>query len=144
MQAPSRKSTEGMKSSGENSTSSIPQSLSSQQWLFLQHVAKLITWAADKGMQLTGGELYRPDATQRLYLAQGKSKVRFSRHQQRLAIDLNLFLAGVYQQHTEAYAPLGAYWCSLHPLNRWGGDWNKDGRTDTTGLRDGNHFEMAI
>ena len=46
-----------------------------------------------------------------------------SLHYERLAVDLNLFINGVWitKDHPE-WQFLGAYWKGLHPLNRWGGD----------------------
>lgn len=114
-----------------------------KQWIFLKNVARLIAWAESQGFELTGGELYRPQATQKIYLQQGLSRTANSRHTQRLAIDLNLFIGGKYQTQTLAYRPLGIFWCSLHTLNRWGGDWNGNGLSSDEKLQDGNHFEMA-
>jgi hypothetical protein len=48
-------------------------------------------------------------------------------------VDFNLFVAGVYMTNSGAYKPIGEYWKSLNPLNRWGGDFTKP---------DGNHFSM--
>jgi peptidoglycan L-alanyl-D-glutamate endopeptidase CwlK len=110
-------------------------SMSDEQWAFLQDVAALVALAAERGWNLTGGELWRTDDQQRLYIEQGKSWTSRSRHQDRLAIDLNLFLDGVYQQSTEAYRDLGRAWEALSPHNVWAV------RLRSGRLTDGNHFE---
>jgi hypothetical protein len=103
-----------------------------KQSIFLLNVAKLIIWSFDNGMELTAGEMYRTDEQQAIYLQQGKSKVQRSRHQDRLAVDLNLFVGGIYRTDKESYKPLATYWKSLHPDNVAGYDWGWDA----------NHFEM--
>jgi hypothetical protein len=110
-------------------------SINDDQSLFLQDVAKLISFAhTQKGIMLTGGELYRTAEQQAIYLAKGLTKVKLSQHQKRLAIDLNLFIDGVYQSEKEAYKFLSDYWKSLSPKNRSGYDWGWDA----------NHFERTI
>lgn len=116
--------------------------LSEKQGIFLLNVAKLIQWVNEQDQWVTGGELHRPDELQKIYVESGKSKTLDGQHPKRLAIDLNLFIEGVYRSDTEAYKPLGQFWVSLHPDNRWGGDWNKDGATEDERFSDGNHFEM--
>lgn len=106
--------------------------LRQKQSIFLKNVAKLIAWAFDNGYELTGGELLRTDEQQAIHRKNGKSKVSRSKHQDKLAIDLNLFINGKYQTSNAAYKPLAEYWKSLHPNNRAGYDWGWDG----------NHFEM--
>jgi hypothetical protein len=82
--------------------------------------------------ELTFGEAWRPDFVQQKYLAEGKTTVKRSKHQDRIAIDLNLFIDGEYQTNTASYRPLGETWKDLGGV--WGGDWK--------GLPDGNHFEL--
>lgn len=117
-------------------------SLVNKQWIFLQNVAKLIQFAAAEGYVLTGGELYRTADQQKIFLRNGQSLSKYSKHQDRLAIDLNLFIGGRYVTQTEQYEPLGIHWRALHPLNVWGGDWNSNGNMQDERLSDGNHFEM--
>jgi len=95
-----------------------------RQVRFLQMVGRLILWAGEHGYGLTLGDGYRDPRVVWTY----GSKV--SKHRERLAVDLNLYIGGVYQEATEAHAPLGAYWESLGGI--WGGRWN-----------DGNHYESA-
>lgn len=105
-----------------------------KQSVFLLNVADLIQWAFCNGYELTGGELWRPQEMQDIYLKQGKTKVKRSKHQDRLAIDLNLFIDGKYRTANEDYKELAEYWKSLHPDNIAGYDWGWDG----------NHFEMKL
>jgi hypothetical protein len=106
-----------------------------KQSTFLMNVSKLIQWAFANGFELTGGELLRPKEMQTLYVQQGKSKTMDSKHLDKLAIDLNLFINGVYQTDTASYKPLADFWQSLNPANRAGYYF--------TSLKDGNHFEMT-
>lgn len=55
-------------------------------------------------------------------------------HSVGLAVDLNLFKDGVYLTTSESHAPLGAFWKTLHPLARWGGDFKP--------RPDGNHYSF--
>lgn len=106
--------------------------MSQAQQGFAQMVAKLIQWAAAAGYAVTLGEAFRTQEQAELYAINGKG-IADSQHCKRLAIDLNLFINGQYKTATEDYKPLGEYWKSLNPLNRWGGDFTK--------RPDGNHFE---
>ena len=90
-----------------------------KQQLFASMVPRLIDFAYDNGYKVTLGDAYRSDAV--------KYGHANSLHRKRLAIDLNLFREGEYLTSTDAHAPLGAYWCNLHPANRWGGMDGKDG-----------------
>lgn len=110
--------------------------LSDHQWKFLKDVALLVLYAESRGHKLTGGELHRPEQLQELYKKQGKSNTNEGYHPKRLAIDLNLFINGVYQTDTEAYKGLGMFWEDLDELNRWGGNFST--------IKDGNHFERAV
>lgn len=106
--------------------------LADKQALFALNIAKLILWGHERGYSFTFGSAYRsiPEAAQESDAGRG---IRNSLHTLRLAIDLNLFVRGQYLPQTDAHRPLGAYWKSLHPLNRWGGDFSKP---------DGNHYSM--
>lgn len=105
--------------------------LSEIQGEFARDVAKLIEWVDVQGWYVTLGSAWRPLSEQRRLVASGASKTMHSQHLNRLAIDLNLFIDGDYQLDTDEYWLMGEYWKSLHPDNRWGGDWGWDG----------NHFE---
>lgn len=122
--------------------------LREKQSLFLRNASKLITWAFDNGFELTIGEGLRTSEQQLLYfegysiekLGSGlhfvktsrKTKTLKSKHLEKLAIDLNLFIGGVYQTDSNAYKPIAEYWKSLNENNDAGYFWGWDG----------NHFEM--
>ena len=104
-----------------------------EQAAFLQDACKLIQYAADQGWTVTGGELYRTPEQQEIYLKTGRSKTMASNHLKRCAIDLNFFKNGQLIWDKQQLAPLGQYWESLNPKNRWGGNFKS--------LVDVPHFE---
>lgn len=108
--------------------------LREKQSLFVRLVGKLIEYAYSQGYELTFAEAYRPPELARLN-AQNGSGITNSLHCDRLAIDLNLFRAGIYMDRTEHHQPLGEFWESLHPDCRWGGRFK--------GRPDGNHYSMT-
>ena len=107
-----------------------PKTLSAKQREFTFLVAQLIIWACSEGFELTFGDAYRDEDTQRKMVEKGLSKTMKSKHLERLAIDLNLFVHGKYTTNPDDYKPLGEYWESLGGV--WGGRWK---------MRDANHFE---
>lgn len=107
--------------------------LREKQSLFAVNLAKLILWINEQpGHTCTVGEVWRPDEMQGVYLQTGKSKAKRSRHQDKLAADINLFVNNNYCSDGEAYKGAAEYWKSLHPDNVAGYDWGWDA----------NHFEM--
>jgi hypothetical protein len=95
-----------------------------QQCLFLKDITKLINWAVEQGYIVTEGEGWRTQEQQDIYWNTGKTKVKHSRHQDRLAHDFNFFLQdGTYLTTKEQIQPIGDYWESLSPENTWGGNW---------------------
>jgi hypothetical protein len=117
-------------------------SLSDKQQIFTENVGKLIDYAYENGIGLTFGEAYRTRAQQQIYVNQGKSKTMNSKHLRRLAVDFNFFIDGNLTYDFEDVKCLGDYWESLHPSNRWGGDWNNNEIAD--GFIDTPHFEMNV
>lgn len=107
--------------------------LRQRQSVFAKNVALLLLFAYEQGYEVTFGEAWRPPATVAVYAEDGRGSGS-SVHPLRLAVDLNLFKAGRYLRSTQAHEPLGRYWKSLHPDNRWGGDFS--------GRKDGNHYSM--
>lgn len=104
--------------------------LSEKQQLFTVMIANLIRFAEEKGYRLTFGEAYRTPEQAALNAKKG-SGIANSLHTQRLAVDFNLFINGVYQTDSAAYRPLGEYWESIG--GSWGGRFSKP---------DGNHFSL--
>lgn len=111
-------------------------SLSQEQAAFLVDACKLIQYATEQGWMVTGGELYRTPEQQEIYLKTGRSKTMASNHLKRCAIDLNFFKDGKLVWDKAQIAPLGAYWESLNPKNRWGGNFKS--------LVDVPHFERNV
>lgn len=104
--------------------------LSQKQQQFTQMVGQLIAWSFANGYALTLGEAYRTPEQAKLNAASGAG-IANSLHIQRLAIDFNLFIGGVWQTDSKAFLPLGEYWESLG--GSWGGRFKKP---------DGNHFSL--
>jgi len=116
--------------------------LSDHQQLFTRNIAKLISYAHLMGFGLSFGHAWRsPEEQQRLF-DQGLSRTHASQHLSRLAVDFNVFLAGRLCLEWSTIKILGDYWESLHPDNRWGGDWNGNELQD--GFIDCPHFEMVV
>lgn len=101
------------------------------QQQFTVHVSMLIAYIAGVGYGVTFGEAWRTDEQQAIYRQSGKSKAARSRHQDRLAVDLNLFADGVYLTDRDSYKTAAEFWISLHPDNVAGYSWGWDA----------NHFE---
>jgi hypothetical protein len=109
-----------------------------KQSLFSQNVATLIIYIKNAGFLCTFGEAYRTPEQAQIYAKEGKG-IADSLHCKRLAIDLNLFSKdGHYLTDHDSYARFGEYWKTLHPFNRWGGDFPEYGGK----LCDPDHFEM--
>ena len=123
-----------------------------KQIIFTNNIAKLIVKAEELGVGLTFGEAYRTIEQQYLYfygknlaliggeldVVKGKvrSKTLKSNHLRRLAVDFNFFINGKLTYSHEKVDELGAYWESLNPLNRWGGNFKS--------IKDTPHFEMNV
>ena len=94
------------------------ETLRQKQSRFVRLIALLIIYANTHGYELTFGDAYAKSG-----------HMTNSLHYSRLAIDLNLFRAGVYLDESEDHKTLGVYWESL------GGSWG--GR-----FGDGNHYSL--
>ncbi|MBE9532013.1 MAG: M15 family metallopeptidase [Proteobacteria bacterium] len=93
--------------------------LSEKQRGFTLMVTELVLFSYARGLELTLGEAYRTKEQQELHIKSGLSRVKHSRHQDRLAIDMNLFVDGAYVRDKERYRVLGEKWEALG--GRWGG-----------------------
>ena len=80
---------------------------------------------------------------QDVYVYMGRSRVRHSRHQDKLAFDIFLLEEGEFITDVEKYRSLGDFWKSLDSKNRWGGDFKKLEGEWQIGLSDPFHFEHA-
>lgn len=108
--------------------------MSKLQEEFAQSAARLIQQAATLGYTVTLGEAWRtPQQAQ--WNADHGTGISHSLHIERLAIDLNFFKDGAYIQDGSKLQDIGAWWKSLGPNYRWGGDFHH--------LPDGNHFSLS-
>lgn len=106
--------------------------LSEKQRLFMLLLGRFLVWIHDQGLEVVGGQLQRTQAEADRNAAAGTG-ISKSLHIKCLAIDLMLFIDGIYKTETEDYRALGEYWESLHTLCRWGGRFSHP---------DGNHFSL--
>jgi hypothetical protein len=104
------------------------------QRAFTRTIAALVVYAYGQGFELSYGEAWRTPEQAALNAKSGAG-IAHSLHMDRLAVDFNLYRGGVWLQRTEDHAPLGAYWKTLHPLARWGGDFHT--------RPDGNHYSFT-
>lgn len=108
--------------------------LQQKQATFAKNVANLIDYIFANKHSVTFADAYRSPEQAALNAKSGKG-IANSLHCKRLAIDLNLFdNAGKYLTDKSDWEKFGVYWESLHPANRWGGDFKT--------LVDCVHFEM--
>ena len=115
-------------------------SLSKKQIEFTHKVGVLIVAAYEMGYELTLGHVWRDTETQKRYVAQGLSETMNSKHLDRLAVDLNLFIDGQYMKDGAAYRTLGELWEKLG--GRWGGRFKIPVQDYDTRIGvDANHFE---
>lgn len=67
-----------------------------------------------------------------------------SLHYSGLAQDWNLFVGGKYMdQDCPEWRAAGKKWEDLHPLTRWGGNWNKNGTPLEPGEGDLDHISLS-
>ena len=122
---------------------------SDKQAKFLLDACMLIQFATRLGFKVTGGELFRPQEMQEIYYRTGRSKTLSSNHKEKLAVDLNFIKDGQYVNGLDGNAaeeilrPLGVFWESLDPQNRWGGNFDKDFSRKDPWI-DAGHFERQV
>lgn len=109
--------------------------LSEQRCLFTLLMARLVIWVHDNlpGHSLAFDQVKR-DALTAQANADNGTGIANSLHLLGLAADMILYINGTYRADTESYRIIGEHWKSLHPLNKWGGDFKK---------QDGNHFSST-
>ncbi len=106
-------------------------SLSGKQRKFARMVTRLLAYAhLHPHVSLIISEVWRPQVVQDYYVAQGKSWTRRSKHTQKLAVDLFLFLDDNLTWNPKDYEFLGEYWEKIG--GEWGGRWRS---------RDAVHFQ---
>lgn len=94
-----------------------PKDLSNYQQRCSQALAYFVTQIPqiDKGRhQVTMGEAHRPSWVAAEYAKKGLG-ISTSLHISRLAVDLNLFVDGVYQVDGTAHKPLAELWLKVGP-----------------------------
>jgi len=102
--------------------------LLTKRLIFTRGLCELITWGNEQpGCAVAWGRDFDED-NEPLRHKKG------SLHYLGLANDLALYIGGVYQDKTEAYAFLARKWKSMNPEFCWGGDFKS---------ADGNHFSMT-
>lgn len=106
--------------------------LSDKQHVFAMNVSKLLQHVESLGYTCSIGEILRSKEQAEIYVKEGKG-ILDSQHCKKLAVDLFIFSNGKYLEQKSDYKPLGDYWESLDPENRWGGNFP---RVDCV------HFEM--
>jgi len=109
-----------------------------EQATFMQDITTLIRWCFTSGYAVTAGEFLRTPLQQAEYVRTGRSKTLKSKHLDKVAADLQFFRMsdGKYLTTKDEIAPIGAYWESLSPKNRWGGNFKS--------LCDAPHFERNV
>ena len=112
-------------------------SLRTEQVFFVKDLDTLLHFAWGKGFDVVIGEVERPVEMQKIYVQTGRSKTMDSDHLRRLAADLHFFVqeTGEYVLD-ERLQPIGDFWESLDPKNRWGGNWKS--------FKDRPHFERHV
>ena len=104
-------------------------SLSDEQWEFSKDLARLLLFIDSIGQKATLGEVERTKEQQEIHVANGVSWTMDSKHLDKLAGDLNIWIDGVYlgslpaEEAAILAEPIGAYWEILNPKNVWGGRW---------------------
>lgn len=119
--------------------------LSVKRQIFTSMMAELI-WRTNQipGYAVAANEVKRTQTQAQANAASGAG-VAGSVHLAGLAVDLLLYIKGVYQRASDAYIPLGELWKAIGEQHNdstpssewveacWGGDFTK---------RDGNHFSL--
>jgi len=110
--------------------------LSEQRIIFSKLISELVLWVSSNLPEhsLAFDQVKRDAATADANSDNG-SGIANSLHLSGLAADMLLYIGGIYRADTESYRKIGLHWKSMHPLNRWGGDFST--------RPDGNHFSST-
>lgn len=100
--------------------------LLSQQFEFSRSLSKLLAFLHSRGYECSIGEVFRPQEMQNLYFKRGYTKVLYSRHQEKKAVDLAIFKNGVELTRKEEFKEIAEYWVSINPRNVAGYFWDWD------------------
>jgi hypothetical protein len=123
-----------------------------KQFKFCKMLGEFLVWLCQQGYQCQIGDAWRntdklklPDSDaqmsyQELLLYNGKTKVKYGKHNDRLAIDLIISKDG-NMLTDEGYRPIGEKWESMGGV--WGGRFGvkKEEYSNKIGW-DANHFEL--
>jgi hypothetical protein len=123
-----------------------------KQFKFCQMLGEFLVWLYQQGYQCQIGDAWRstdklklPDSNtqmsyQELLLYNGKTKVKYGKHNDRLAVDLIISKDGNILTD-EKYRPIGEKWESMGGI--WGGRFGvkKEEYSNKIGW-DANHFEL--
>jgi len=104
------------------------------QFRFTENLTEFLKWLANQNYFVSLGECYRTQYQQDEYFRQKLSKTTHSKHQDKLAIDLNIFNGSGALVSNAELVYFGEYWQSLHIKNKAGALWGWDM----------NHFETSI
>ena len=115
--------------------------LSDRQSNFTTDLCLFLAWLKIEGYKVTLGEGWRTQDQQDIYYKNGYTRVKYSKHQDRLAQDLNFFIENVSmwemteETSKQIFKRVGDKWESLRLGNRWGGNFY--------GFYDPGHIEAA-
>ena len=99
-------------------------SLGKEQELFSRDLILLQVYIINSGYEIRQGEGLRTEEQQAIHISTGKSKVKRSRHQDKLAKDYFLFKDGQWIQDKQTLQHIFDFWERLNPQNRAGGNWS--------------------
>lgn len=103
--------------------------LSDRQFQFAKDMVLLEQYCINAGLKFTYGEAYRTDYQHAENVRNGISKAERSKHQDRLAKDLNFFIDGLsiysmpHEQVRRELQHVGDFWEAIREGNVWGGNW---------------------
>lgn len=109
--------------------------LGEKQQKFALMLAEFILWLNKSGYKVRIGEVWRPQEMQDLYVRTGRSKAKYSKHQDKVAADLAIFKNGLWLKTKEDLKDIGKHWEEMDADNRWGGNFQS--------IVDCPHFEFA-